>query len=286
LYDLQKTVKQSARKFARDMPRAHSAQAELEDLAQVLALPKVPRVIEGFDISHIHGQHTVGSMVQFVEGRPSKANYRHFNIRGEKLKKLEAALLQGGPSQNDDYASMREIVGRRYRRLRDEQRPLPDLILIDGGRGQLNSALFVLKEVGVEISVIGLAKDEEEIYLAMEAKPLRLPSSSLALQLLQRIRDESHRFANTLHHAWRKKQIRESILDELSGLGPRRKKALLEHFGSLERLREAPMEEIRKVEGFGVRSAEILWKFLRQQSKVESLAENAAPKGDPQIDAD
>jgi len=298
LYDLRTTVKQSTRKFVRDMPRHHDPQAELVALSQALNLAKPPRVIEGFDVSHIYGQHAVGSMVQFVEGRPMKANYRHFNIRSgsilpsspgimpsesvaaicdrhsdsttvtdrryKKSKDGEEKPFAPGQygSQNDDYASIREIVARRYRRLKDEGKPLPDLVLIDGGRGQLNSALLALKEIGITLSVIGLAKDEEETYLPDRAQPLKLPDSSSALHLLQRVRDESHRFANTLHEGWRKKQIRESILDELPGMGARRKQALLKRFGSLERLRQAGVDEMAGVEGFGKKSAEILWKFL------------------------
>jgi excinuclease ABC subunit C len=257
LYHLQSIVKQSARKFVRDLPRKHDPESEIADLAEALGLSKSPNVIEGFDVSHIHGQHVVGSMVQFQKGRPVKVNYRHFNIRGA----TQDSSSKDMPDQNDDYASMREIVGRRYRRLKDEGKPLPDLVLVDGGRGQLHAALQALSEQGVQLSVIGLAKDEEEIYMPAK-EPLRLAASSPALQLLQRIRDESHRFANTLHEGWRRKQIHTSILDELPGMGAKRKKALLERFGSLQKLREASVDEIQNVEGFGKQNAEILWKFL------------------------
>ncbi len=270
LHDLRTTVKQSARKFKRDMPRIRDFDGELVALAEALNLPKPPRIIEGFDISHIYGQHTVGSMVHFVNGRPAKAKYRHFKIKGVMVEDrdartgrvLRSATVSKAFVQNDDFASMREIVGRRYRRLKEEGKLLPDLVLIDGGRGQLNVALMALKAVGVELRVAGLAKDEEEIYLPDRDEPLKLPPSSPALQLLQRIRDEAHRFANTLHEGWRKKQIRFSMLDELPGLGARRKAALLKKFGSLEKVREAGVEELQKVEGFGKKSAEILWRFL------------------------
>ncbi len=227
----------------------------------------MPKIIEGFDISHIYGQHTVGSMVHFLNGRPAKAHYRHFNIRGRKIVDGLAETVNGPGRdtyniQNDDYASIREIVGRRYRRLKDEGKPLPDLVLIDGGRGQLNSALFALKEVGVELLVIGLAKEEEEIYLPDQSDPLKLSDSSPALSLLKRIRDESHRFANTLHEQWRRKRISESVLDELPGLGARRKQLLLQRFGSLERIRKASVEDLGQVEGFGEKQAKILWRFL------------------------
>ncbi len=295
LYDLRITVKQSARKFVRDIPRHHDPQAELATLSKALNLEKPPRVIEGFDISHIYGQHTVGSMVQFVDGRPAKANYRHFTVKGNaggppaeiggppislpysrsstshrrghagrvcSPEDSQKDILFEPSSGNDDYASIREIVARRYRRLKNEGKPLPDLVLIDGGRGQLNSALAALQEVQIQLPVVGLAKEEEEIYLPDQPQPLKLPDSSPALHLLQRVRDESHRFANTLHESWRKKQIRESMLDELPGMGARRKQALLKRFGSLERLRQAGVEEIAGIEGFGKKSAEILWRFL------------------------
>jgi excinuclease ABC subunit C len=264
LHDLRQTVKQSARKFARDMPQHQNPETELQALCEALTLPHPPRTIEGFDISHIHGTHTVGSMVHFCNGRPIKSNFRHFNIRGANGPSNEILV------QNDDYASMREIVGRRYRRLRDEEKSLPDLVLIDGGRPQLNAALLALKEVGVSLNVIGLAKAEEEIYLPSAEKPLKLPQNSPALHLLQRIRDESHRFANSFHESWRRKQIHSSILDELSGIGERRKQALLQKFGSLERLRKADVIEISQVEGFGEKTAELLWRFLHPKEITPS----------------
>jgi len=299
LYDLKQTVRQSSRKFVRDLPRKQDPKAELHALVEALGLKQPPRVIEGFDISHIHGQQAVGSMVQFVEGRPAKANYRHFKIQGgtesagHPFDKLRTSNLESQDTsrdtkttvirepgsdyqssiqnpesdiQNNDFASIQEIVGRRYRRLRDENKPLPDLVLIDGGRGQLNAARSALEGLGIQLSVIGLAKEEEELYLPDRSEPLKLAENSPALHLLQRVRDESHRFANTFHESWRRKQIRESVLDELPGIGGRRKKVLLEKFGSVERLREASIDEIRKVEGFGGKSAEILWRFLHPET--------------------
>lgn len=266
LHDLRSTVKQSARKFTRDMPLQDNPEQELEDLAKALNLPTPPRIIEGFDISHIHGQHTVGSMVHFSEGRPSKTHYRHFTVRGDTSATSRFSSKSEKPfCQNDDFASMQEIVGRRYRRLRDERKPLPDLVLIDGGRGQLNSALDALKKEKIPLRVIGLAKQNEEIYMPERLHPLRLPKSSLALRLLQRVRDESHRFANTLHERWRRKQIRESLLDELPGMGAKRKRLLLKKFGSLENLRAASLGELAAVEGFGEKSAKLLWHFLHPE---------------------
>jgi len=267
LYDLRQTVRQSARKFVRDLPRKQDPGSELKALLHELSLKSPPRVIEGFDISHIHGQQAVGSMVQFVEGRPARANYRHFKIQGRKnAGAAEPAVGARNPSagsgQADDFAAIHEIVGRRYRRLREEGKPPPDLLLIDGGRGQLNAARLALEETGVRIPAVGLAKEEEELYLADRPEPLKLAGNSPALQLLQRVRDESHRFANTFHEKWRRKQIRASVLDELPGIGERRKRALLQKFGSVERLREADIGQIREVGGFGGKSAETLWRFL------------------------
>jgi excinuclease ABC subunit C len=280
LYDLRQTVHQSARKFVRDLPRRQDSSGELVALAHEFGLEKPPRVIEGFDVAHIHGQFAVGSMVQFVEGRPSRAGYRHFRIRGEPLSRktteslrteseshgsvLRDQPLPSGDSLalNDDCGSIQEIVARRYRRLQAESKPLPDLVLVDGGRGQLNAAALAIEKIGIRIPLAGLAKEEEAIYLPNRSEPLKLPSDSPALQLLQRIRDESHRFANTFHESWRRKQIRSSILDELPGMGGKRKQTLLRRFGSVENLRKASLEEIRAVEGFGDKSAEILWRHL------------------------
>ena len=276
LYDLKQTVHQSTRKFVRDLPRKQNPETELKALVDALGLEHVPRVVEGFDISHIHGQQAVGSMVQFVEGRPAKANYRHFKIQGgnrdtshesrvASVREASDSAYHAGLGQNDDFAAIQEIVGRRYRRLRDENKPLPDLVLIDGGRGQLNAARSALEGLGIQLPVVGLAKEEEELYLPFRAEPLKLAENSPALHLLQRVRDESHRVANTFHESWRRKQIRASVLDELPGIGAGRKKILLEKFGSVERLREAGIEAIRQVEGFGGKSAEILWRFLHPE---------------------
>ncbi len=290
LHNLRQTVKQSTRKFVRDMPRQHNPQTEIVALGKILSMKQPPRVIEGFDISHIYGQHTVGSMVQFVDGRPIKANYRHFNIKGNlpSIKDGEApppsasakgfgttrtrhssttkggGLLAKAGKQNDDFASIREIIGRRYQRLKIERKPLPDLVLVDGGRGQLSFGLLALQELNISLPMVGLAKEEEILYIPHHKRSLKLPRSSPALHLLQRVRDESHRFANTLHENWRRKQIRESILDEFPGIGVRSKKILLQKFGSLERLKEARLEEIQQVQGFGEKTAQLLWNFLHQ----------------------
>tara|TARA_Y100001934_G_C12132559_1_gene668565 strand:- start:164 stop:859 length:696 start_codon:yes stop_codon:yes gene_type:complete len=223
---------------------------DLQELAKVLALPAPPARIEGFDISNISGTFMVASMVVFRSGRPSVADYRRY-----KMKSV---------TSQDDFACMAEAVGRRYRRVIREGRPLPDLILIDGGKGQLNMALRELNKFGLErIPVIGLAKEFEEIHRPNVREPLRLDENSGALKLLQRVRDESHRFANSFNAELRIRKISESLLDEFPGIGTSRKSALLKHFGSLQRLREAASEEIAQVPGFGKKSADALCKFLR-----------------------
>jgi excinuclease ABC subunit C len=213
---------------------AHVAAAR--GLAEHLGLLEPPERIEGFDISHFQGGETVASLVVWEAGKMRKGEYRSFNIRG-----LE------GP---DDFASMRQAVERRYRRRLEEIGDMPDLILIDGGRGQLNAALAALAELGVEETpVVGLAKREEELYLPATPEPLRLPRDEPALLLLERIRDESHRFAVSRHRRRRSARTLSSALDSLPGVGPRRRKALLQRFGSLRGVQEASLEALREALG-------------------------------------
>jgi excinuclease ABC subunit C len=249
LEGLQDTVAVKTRKFAREMPGAIDADAELEELRGVLGLPSPPRVIEGFDISHISGTHSVGSMVRFKDARPDKENYRHYRIK----------TVEGV----DDFASIREIVGRRYRRILDEGGALPDAVLIDGGKGQLDFARAALIQLGLpSLPVFGLAKEHEEIFLPDRAEPVRLPDNSPALRLVRRIRDEAHRFAQKYHFQLRKQRIAESLLDEFPGLGEKKKQVLLKTFGSVKRLRAATAEEIAAVPGFGGKMGAELKKFL------------------------
>lgn len=205
-------------------PGAASLQAHLH-------LMEPPRRIEGFDISHFQGGETVASLVAWEEGKMRKSDYRSFNIRGM--------------DKPDDFASMHQAVSRRYRRQLEETGDLPDLILIDGGRGQLNAALEALAELGVEETpVASLAKREEEIYLPERPDPLRLPRTDAGLKLLQEIRDESHRFALHRHRRRRSKRTLKSRLDDLPGVGPKRKKLLIQTFGSLAGVKEAGVEEL------------------------------------------
>ncbi|HEX3129597.1 MAG TPA: excinuclease ABC subunit UvrC [Thermoanaerobaculia bacterium] len=205
-------------------------------LARHLDFEAPPRRIEGFDISHFQGGETVASMVVWEEGRMRKGEYRSFNIRDIR--------------QPDDFASIHQAVDRRYRRRLEEIGEMPDLILIDGGRGQLNAALDALANLGVEETpIVSLAKREEEIYIPGLPEPLRLERNDFGLRLLQEIRDESHRFAVSKHRSRRSARTLRSKLDELAGIGPGRRKKLINHFGSAEGVRNAPLEDLQGVLG-------------------------------------
>ncbi len=317
-----KYLARKTEKFERvpySLPLSIDPEKDLVALAELLHLPAPPRRIEGFDISNISGTFAVASLVSFKNGRPDRANYRRFKIKA----------VEG----QDDFASMAEVVRRRYtrvlkearsagrkapgeheggeaipgelqklinetsravgkRRKRGEERgskmedgtaapavpssilhppsstphplsPLPDLILIDGGKGQLNAACAELAKLGLEkIPVIGLAKEFEEIYRPGESEPLRPGLEHPAVKLLQRVRDECHRVANSYNAELRLKKISESILDEFPNIGAKRKAALLKKFGSVQRLRLAKVEEIATVPGFGGKAAEELKQFL------------------------
>ncbi|MFY9984287.1 MAG: excinuclease ABC subunit UvrC [Chthoniobacterales bacterium] len=318
LEDLRRTTK-PARRFTRgSLPSAVDPAADLQALADALLLPGPPHIMECFDISNISTTHVVASMVCFKDGVPDKSNYRRYRIR----------TVAG----QDDFASMAEVVRRRYSRILLEtkevapdlaefnQEPvedavkraqsldrletgtldkletalpenpeegglekqisgssslphlgserfvrLPDLIIVDGGKGQLSAACRELQRLGLsERPIIGLAKEFEEIYRPSRPLPLRLPEDSGALQLLQRIRDEAHRFANSYHQLLMKKRIAESILDECPGVSDSRKQALLSKFGSVERLRKASVEDIAAVDGISEKLAETIWRFLNR----------------------
>ena len=207
----------------------------LLDLKKYLGIPRIPKRIEAFDISNISGKMAVGSMVVFENGAPKKNYYRRYKIRTE------------GP---DDYAMMREMLERRYTGLMKDKGPVPDLVLVDGGKGQLNVATDVFKSLGVEdVPIIGLAKEFEHVFIPQTPSPLILPRDSEALLLLQRIRDEAHRFAVTYHKKLRSKEFEKSILDEISGVGNKRKINLLKHFGDIKNIEKASVNEIAEVKG-------------------------------------
>ncbi len=312
--DLTDTWKKTE-KFARvpyNLPLSINPENDLVELAKVLDLPAPPVRIEGFDISNISGTFAVASLVSFKNGRPDRANYRRFKIK----------TVTG----QDDFASIAEVVRRRYSRLQNEitapaqktkndddgqavpqelqtlvnetsrkirnRRPqmadgslgkptdkipqlpsanshLPDLILIDGGKGQLGMACAELKKLGLEkIPVIGLAKEFEEIYLPEKSLPLRLGLDHPAVKLLQRVRDECHRVANSYNAQLRLRKISESVLDEFPGIGEQRKKALLKKFGSVQRLKMATLEQLAAVPGFGGKAAAELQQFLAARSSA------------------
>ena len=222
----------AAASFATD--RADEA---LYDLQHRLELKVVPRLMVCFDVSHTQGAETVASAVAFQNGAPRKSEYRHMRIKGEW--------------GNDDYRSMEEVVTRFFRRRLEEDRPIPDLAVIDGGKGQLRAATEALTALGLpHIAVAALAKREEEVYLPGRRDPLRLSRRDRALHLLQRIRDEAHRFAVSYNRKLRRKRTIRSEIGEVPGIGPARQKALLSRFGSVKRIREASAEEIARVPGF------------------------------------
>ena len=312
LEDLRRTTKPIRRFTRHSLPSAIDPMNDVQALADALQLPRLPLIMECFDISNISTTHVVASMVCFRNGVPDKDNYRRYRIR----------TVEG----QDDFASMAEVVRRRYSRVllgiaenaqrrpesldetvaltapefsqetaqeiaeRVTSRPnppsgpelvaegqsairnpqflavrLPDLIIVDGGKGQLSSACRELQRLGLhELPIIGLAKEFEEIYRPGRALPLTLPPDSGALRLLQRIRDEAHRFANTYHQLLMKKRIGESILDDCPGVSQNRKNLLLRKFGSVNRLRKATVEKIAATEGIGRKLAEDIHRFLAQ----------------------
>ena len=303
LDDLRKTTKPMARytttmRHRLKVPGAINPEADLAALGEALGLPAPPRKMECFDISNISTTHVVASMVCFIDGRPANHLYRRYRIR----------TVEG----QDDFASMAEVVRRRYSRvlreaadattrttettrddgthvdysseLSQEQLPeavqrvgrndvdpsmprLPDLIIVDGGKGQLSSACTELQRLGLydDVPIIGLAKEFEEIYRPSRPAPLLLPHDSGALKLLQRIRDEAHRFANGYHQLLMKRRISESVLDGCPGVSDARKQALIKKFGSVSRLRRAEVDAIAKVAGIGPKLAQTISTFLRER---------------------
>ncbi len=248
VFALEASLKKT-RKFERDLPSKADTSMALESLQKELGLASLPTRMECFDISHISGTFVVASMVHFENGRPNKQQYRRY-----KIKSFEG---------NDDFRSMEEVVGRRYRRLADEGKAFPHLVVIDGGRGQVGAAVksFLFQDLDPP-PIIGLAKKHETIFFPDQRAPLRLPLRNEGLQLLQRMRDEAHRFANTYNADLRSRKIRESLLDDFSGLGPKKKILLMERFKNIEKLRHASVEELQSVDGIGPTIAKSLKEFL------------------------
>ena len=228
---------------------ARNVQAALEQLQKVFGLKAPPRRIDGFDISHNQGSFTVASMVVAVDGKPARGEYRKY-----KVKTVEGV---------DDFASMEEVVERRYRRVKDEGGPWPDLIMIDGGKGQLSAAMKALARLELaHLPVFGLAKRFEEFFVPGRLDSVRLSERDPGRLLIQRLRDEAHRFAITFHRQLRSKALAHSALDEVDGVGPAMKKRLLRAFGSVEGVRQASLEQLRAVEGVGPRMAQRLKESL------------------------
>jgi excinuclease ABC subunit C len=244
---METTATNAAEAFARHRLKRsqdHNARAKaLRSLQEVLDLPEPPLRIEAFDISTLQGTNTVSSMVVLEDGLPKRSDYRRFRIR----------TIQG----QDDFAAMEETIRRRFRAfLAERDRNVaeqgrfsypPSLVLVDGGAGQLGRAVKVLDELELDIPAIGLAKRMEEVYLPGQPEPVRIPRDAEALYLLQQVRDEAHRFAITYHRQLRSKSMIDSILDEVPGIGPKRKKDLLKRFGSLKKLREVEADSLAEV---------------------------------------
>jgi excinuclease ABC subunit C len=211
----------------------------LEELKTQLNLKNVPARIEGYDISNLSGKMAVGSMVVFENGKPSPSRYRRFRIKAVE-----------GP---DDYGMLREVINRRFKRgdsASGSDWVLPDLVLIDGGKGQLGAVLGIISdEIAGRVAFMSLAKENEEIFVPGRNQPISLTKDNSALHLLQRVRDEAHRFAVSYHRNIRSKKSIESLLDEVEGIGPKRKKVLIKHFGSMENIRKATVEQIAQVDG-------------------------------------
>jgi excinuclease ABC subunit C len=260
----------------------------MQDLAELLDLPDLPHRIEGYDISHIQGSDAVASQVVFVDGLPAKQHYRHYKIKNP--------MVTAGHS--DDFASMAEVISRRFRKyaavkergepLRDEESSVldrhitatsdfPDLIMIDGGKGQLSAVVAVLREMNLleEVRVVSLAKQREEIFLPGESLPLSTEAEQPAVQLLRRLRDEAHRFAVSFHRQQRSDRMRRSRLDEIPGLGQHRQKQLLANFRSIDYLREASPAQIATVPGIGPRLAQQIYEYFHPQPEEAESSEEA-----------
>jgi excinuclease ABC subunit C len=240
-----------AREAARWLADDGKTQKALEELGRALGLAAAPGRIECYDISNFQGSESVGSMVVFEDGRPRSGEYRRFRIR----------TVQGP----NDFASHQEVLRRRFRRTKageegnEEERrwAMPDLVIIDGGKGQVSAAKEVLDELGLhDLPMAGLAKEREELFLPGATDPILLPTTSPALYLVQRLRDEAHRFAIGYHRQLRAKRQTKSAFDDLPGIGPKRKRELLKVFGSAKRVRDAPIEQIASVPGISRALAE------------------------------
>ncbi len=232
----------------------------LQDLTEILELSEIPRRIEGYDISHIQGSNAVASQVVFIEGVPANQHYRHYNIKNPQVR----------IGHSDDFASLAEVIGRRFRSYAqnpetiEDSEDFPDLIMIDGGKGQLSAVVGVLQEMNLleYLRVVSLAKQREEIFLPGESQPLPTDSEQPGVQLLRRVRDEAHRFAVSFHRHQRLRNTRRSRLDEIPGLGFKRQKELLAHFHSVDYIREASLKQLQQVSGIGEQLAQEIYNYF------------------------
>ncbi|HLO85011.1 MAG TPA: excinuclease ABC subunit UvrC [Nostocaceae cyanobacterium] len=249
-YELQRTQKLS-----------DSHQQALQDLAAILDLPELPHRIEGYDISHIQGSNAVASQVVFLDALPAKQHYRHYKIKNPTVT----------IGHSDDFASLAEVIQRRFRKYIENPQlsrlgdpDWPDLIMIDGGKGQLSSVVAVLQEMNLlaDLRVVSLAKKREEIFLPGESQPLTTDPEQPGVQLLRRLRDEAHRFAVSFHRQQRSEKLKRSRLDEIPGLGHHRQKQLLAHFRSIDYIRQATPAQIAEVPGIGTRLAQEIYDYF------------------------
>ena len=233
----------------------------VEDLAAILDLPELPHRIEGYDISHIQGSNAVASQVVFIDGMPAKQHYRHYKIKNPTVT----------IGHSDDFASLAEVIGRRFRKYIEDPQlqrignpDWPDLVMIDGGKGQLSSVVSVLQDMNLleDLRVVSLAKKREEIFLPGESQPLETEAEQPGVQLLRRLRDEAHRFAVTFHQNQRANKMRRSRLDEVPGLGHHRQKQLLAHFRSVDYIRQASPQQLAEVPGIGPRLAQEIYDYF------------------------
>ncbi|MBN1699388.1 MAG: excinuclease ABC subunit UvrC [Spirochaetales bacterium] len=249
--DVIATAEENAREEIEARIRKLDSLKALEELESVLGIGRLPSRIEGFDISHLAGEYTVGSMVSFSGGLADKASYRYFRLRSL------------GDGKIDDYEALREVVARRYTRVVNEHLTRPDLILVDGGKGQLSSVCKILRALELaDIPVIGLAKKNEEIFVPGKENPIILDPASPALRLLEAVRDEAHRFAVGLNRRLRKKSVSHSILENIKGIGRKRSAMLLHTFGSIGKMIEAGPGEVAKAARIPVQKAEEVLKLL------------------------
>jgi excinuclease ABC subunit C len=265
--ELIEMVERNAQYELQRMQKLGNANQEaLQDLAAMLDLPDVPHRIEGYDISHIQGANAVASQVVFIDGLPAKQHYRHYKIKNPNVT----------IGHSDDFASLAEVIQRRFRKYiespllsRVDNPDWPDLIMIDGGKGQLSSVVAILQEMNLleDLRVVSLAKKREEIFLPGESQPLDTDAEQPGVQLLRRLRDEAHRFAVTFHRQQRSDKLKRSRLDEIPGLGHHRQKLLLGHFRSVDYIRQATPKQLAEVPGIGPRLAQDIYDYFHPSSE-------------------